>query len=212
MSLRSDSEFQERAHALSLIVRSFGAKGWVAATSSNFSFVHKDLIAISISGRNKARFTPDDLMLVDHSNKAIEPVDGRSSAEALIHTKLYEKLETKVVFHTHSPKATVLSRRFAKKGEIAFKGYEVVKAMPGFNSHEQDLVIPILPNSQDMESFSKALDSKLDEWKNPVAFLIEGHGLYTWADDLASAERHVEACEFLLDCFFQELTLNATQL
>jgi methylthioribulose-1-phosphate dehydratase len=30
-------------------------------------------------------------------------------------------------------------------------------------------------------------------------FLLRGHGLYTWGDDLAQARRHVEILEFLLE-------------
>jgi methylthioribulose-1-phosphate dehydratase len=30
-------------------------------------------------------------------------------------------------------------------------------------------------------------------------FLLRGHGLYTWGDDLTQARRHVEIFEFLLE-------------
>ena len=31
------------------------------------------------------------------------------------------------------------------------------------------------------------------------AFLLRGHGLYTWGETIADAERHVEIIEFLLE-------------
>jgi len=34
----------------------------------------------------------------------------------------------------------------------------------------------------------------------PVAYLIEGHGLYTWGATVDDAVRHIEALEFMLEC------------
>jgi methylthioribulose-1-phosphate dehydratase len=56
------------------------------------------------------------------------------------------------------------------------------------------------------------LVEKVDAWiksDRPLyGYLIEGHGLYTWGRDMAEAERHVEAFEFLLAC---ELDLRRLQ-
>ena len=40
-------------------------------------------------------------------------------------------------------------------------------------------------------------------WRQ-VAYLIEGHGTYTWAKDLPTCRRHIEALEFLFQCLWLE--------
>jgi methylthioribulose-1-phosphate dehydratase len=62
--------------------------------------------------------------------------------------------------------------------------------------------LPILPNSQDMRAFSESLTKVLAP--NIHGFLIAGHGLYTWGQDLASARRHIETFEFLFECLGHE--------
>jgi len=40
---------------------------------------------------------------------------------------------------------------------------------------------------------------------NPCpAYLIAGHGVYTWGEDVADAARHLEAIDFLLNCYLLE--------
>ena len=39
----------------------------------------------------------------------------------------------------------------------------------------------------------------LREHPDAHAFLLRRHGLYTWGDTLADAERHVEIAEFLFE-------------
>jgi methylthioribulose-1-phosphate dehydratase len=41
------------------------------------------------------------------------------------------------------------------------------------------------------------------------AYLINGHGIYTWGHDMAEARRHLEALEFLLCCELDLRRLNA---
>ena len=47
--------------------------------------------------------------------------------------------------------------------------------------------------------------------RTPEGFLLRGHGLYTWGDDLAQARRHVEILEFLLETSGRMHTLMATR-
>ena len=48
----------------------------------------------------------------------------------------------------------------------------------------------------------------LDAGKPLAAYLIDGHGIYTWGRDMPEARRHLEALEFLLGC---ELDLRRLQ-
>jgi methylthioribulose-1-phosphate dehydratase len=79
-------------------------------------------------------------------------------------------------------------------------GWELQKAITGHTTHDSGLDIPVFPNSQDMRDIEARVDAWLDAGKPLHAYLIDGHGLYTWGRSMAEARRHLEALEFLLAC------------
>lgn len=69
-------EFQQRARELIEAGRYIHARGWVPATSGNFSARLSDgRIAITVSGRHKGELTPEDIMLIDAEGRSL---DGKS--------------------------------------------------------------------------------------------------------------------------------------
>ena len=177
------------------------ARGWTPATSSNFSMrIDDSHVAVTISGRDKGALTPDDVMVVGIDGKSIDPA-LHPSAETALHLQLYRRRpETGAVLHTHSHNQTVASRLFAAQGKLALHGWELQKALTGYTTHDSELDVPIFPNSQDMRDIEANVDAWLDAGKPLYAYLIDGHGLYTWGRSMAEARRHLEALEFLLAC------------
>lgn len=190
-------------------VRELAAAGWTPATSSNFSRRLDDRhAAITISGRDKGRLTEDDIMVVDFEGKSVGS-DHRPSAETLLHTQLYKRFPDEVgcVLHTHSQNQTIASRLYAGRGHVRLDGYELLKAFRGNETHETEVLVPVLPNSQDMHTLAAQVDCLLDK-RTLWGYLIDGHGLYAWGRDMAEARRHLDAFEFLLGC---ELELRKLQ-
>ncbi|NUS60045.1 MAG: methylthioribulose 1-phosphate dehydratase [Lysobacter sp.] len=189
-------------------VRELAAAGWTPATSSNFSTrLDERHAAITVSGRDKGRLTEDDIMVVDFDGNPVA-TDHRPSAETLLHTQLYKRFDdVGCILHTHSRNQTIASRLYAGAGQLRLEGYELLKAFHGNDTHETEIVVPVLPNSQDMHTLAAQVDCLLD--RQPMwGYLIDGHGLYAWGRDMAEARRHLEAFEFLLDC---ELELRKLQ-
>jgi methylthioribulose-1-phosphate dehydratase len=106
------------------------------------------------------------------------------------------------VAHTHSVASTVLSRRHVVRGALRLRGYEMAKALSGVRSHETEIALPILPSTQDMMSLARTAATKITD--GVYGYLVEGHGLTTWAADVGTLRRHVEALEFLLACALHE--------
>ncbi len=188
------------ASALIEAGRFFFSRGWVPATSSNFSARIDDSRALlTVSGRHKGRLTADDFLRVAiDSGFSLDP-GKRPSAETLLHTQLYARFPSiGCVLHTHSMPATVLSR--LTEGALELEGYELSKAFPGVDSHEAVLSLPVFANDQDIPRLAAAVEEWIDRHGLPVGYLIEGHGLYTWGGGIEEAVRHVEALEFLLEC------------
>jgi len=190
----------ELAGEIIVNVRELSARGWTPATSSNFSHrLDERHAAITVSGRDKGKLREADIMVVDFDGNAVGS-DHRPSAETLLHTQLYQRFpEIGCVLHTHSHAQTVASRLYAGQGHVRLEGYELLKAFHGNDTHEAEIQIPVFANTQDMHTLAAQVDALLDQqcmW----GYLIDGHGLYAWGQDMAEARRHLEAFEFLLEC------------
>jgi methylthioribulose-1-phosphate dehydratase len=195
------SLFEQRADAIADAARELSAMGWTPATSSNFSMrIDATHAAITISGKHKGRLGRDDIMLIDLDGHAAG-TDARPSAETALHTQIYRRWpEMQAVLHTHSRTQSVASRLFAGDGVIRLHGWELQKAITGYHTHDSMLEIPVFPNTQYMPELVAQVDAWLDAGKPLHAYLIDGHGIYTWGRDMAETRRHLEALEFLLAC------------
>ncbi len=205
------SVFEACADSIAETARRLDACGWTPATSSNFSMrVDDDHAAITVSGRHKGRLGRDDIMLIDLVGKPVG-TEAKPSAETALHTQIYRHWpEMQAVLHTHSRTQSVASRLFAEVGVIRLQGWELQKAITGYDTHESVLEIPVFPNTQHMPDLVDRVDAWLDAGKPLHAYLIDGHGVYTWGRSMAETERHLEALEFLLDCELELKKLRAT--
>jgi methylthioribulose-1-phosphate dehydratase len=206
----SSDAFHTCADAIAQAAKELAAQGWTPATSSNFSMRVDDAhAAITISGRDKGKLGRDDIMLIDLDGRAVG-TDARPSAETALHTQVYRRWpEIQVVLHTHSRTQSVASRLFAAQGVVRLEGWELQKAITGFHTHESVLEIPVFPNTQHMPELVAQVDAWLDAGKPLHAYLIDGHGIYTWGRDMAETRRHLEALEFLLACELDLRRLSA---
>jgi methylthioribulose-1-phosphate dehydratase len=203
--------FESSADAIADTARELATLGWTPATSSNFSMrIDADHAAITISGRHKGRLGRDDIMLIDMHGHAVG-TDARPSAETALHTQIYRRWpEMWAVLHTHSRTQSVASRLFASDGVIRLQGWELQKAITGFTTHDSMLEIPVFPNTQHMPELVAQVDAWLDAGKPLHAYLIDGHGIYTWGRNMAETHRHLEALEFLLGCELDLRKLRAS--
>lgn len=193
-----DEEWQQCCQAIIRAGHFLNQRGWVPATSSNFSMrLSSGQFAITASGYHKGALEPEAVMRVDADGKPLEA--RKPSAETLLHTALYKRFpDVGVVLHTHSVQATVLSR--LHQTQLLFEDYELLKAFRGVDTHNTKIAIPIFPNDQDIQRLSAHIDRWMDAHPEVPGYLIAGHGLYTWGRDMPEALRHVEAFEFLFEC------------
>ena len=183
----------------------FHSRGWVPATSSNFSArLGAEEILITSSGQHKGRLDEHGFLRADLQGHTLEQ-GKRPSAETGLHTLMYRRdPHIGCVLHTHSVNATVLSMAL---DSFVLEGYELQKAFPGIITHEGQLSLPIFANSQDITALANEVNAYLDQYPDTVAYLIRGHGVYTWGASVADTQRHIEALEFLLECVYRRLLL-----
>jgi len=190
---------QDMAGQLVAAGRGLYARGWVPATSGNFSARLDDgRIAITVSGRHKGELDDEDIMLIDADGDALD-TSKRPSAETLLHVRLYRRFpDVAAVLHTHSVNDTLISR--SGRDRLVLDDYELLKAFRGVDTHEARITVPIFANDQDMARLADRVDTYIDAQPDLHAYLIAGHGLYTWGTSLEEALRHLEALEFLFEC------------
>jgi methylthioribulose-1-phosphate dehydratase len=208
-------DFQAIAQSLAEAGRFLASQGWAPATSGNYSArLDEGTVAITVSGRDKGQLTVDDIMVVDGAGQPLSP-GQRSSAETLLHTTLYQAYpEVGAVLHTHSIDCVSLSRWLLGRGQdtLVLTNYELLKALPGITTHDVEVAIPIVANSQDMVALSQEVLARLRQVNAPVGYLIAGHGLYSWGATVPQARMATEALEVLVSCALQDIRLNQTIL
>jgi methylthioribulose-1-phosphate dehydratase len=204
--MNDNNAFLAAARQLIDAGRFIDSKGWVPATSGNFSARLPDgTIAITVSGKHKGQLELDDIMLIDADANSL---DGKKpSAETVLHTSLYKRFpDTQSILHPHSLNATLVSRIF--KSEIVLEDYELLKALCGITTHESRVVVPIFANDQNIPRLAELVEQYLDSHAPCHAYIIAGHGLYTWGTSVQETLRHLEALDFIFDC---ELRLHGVK-
>ena len=179
----------------------FYSRGWALGTSGNLSAVvdrNPLRLALTVSGVDKGKLTPDQLLLIDESQNVIHGT-GRPSAEARLHLTVARLKGAGAVLHTHSVWSSILSEIDGDQNGITIEGYEMLKGLEGIESHNHREWLPILENSQDYEALARSVERVLTDHPDSHGFLLRRHGLYTWGQDLTEAKRHVEILEFLLE-------------
>lgn len=184
-------------------------RGWSPATSSNYSArIDENHIAITVSGRHKGELGSGDVMVVDLTGQPVQS-QCKSSAETRLHTVLYQIFpDVGAVLHTHSVKATVLSRLLPAGKPLSLEGYELQKAFSGVQTHESTLDVPVFENTQDIDALAEQAKCWFEQHPEQPGYLIRGHGLYTWGKTMADCLRHVEAFEFLFECELETMRVR----
>jgi methylthioribulose-1-phosphate dehydratase len=186
---------------LAVLGRSCYARGWVLGTSGNFSAVlSRDPFCLTITstGLDKGTLTPQQFVRVDAAGTVTEGPE-RPSAETALHLVVARERQALAVLHTHSVWSTIVSEEHAGQRGLWIEGYEMLKGLEGVRSHAHREWLPILENDQNMAKLSAVVETTLRQHADAHGFLLRGHGLYTWGENLAQAKRHLEILEFLLE-------------
>jgi len=196
----------EAVESIAAIGRFASARGWVPATSGNFSCrIDARTIAITRSGVDKGDLGAADIAALD--------LDGTLppglSAETPLHVARYRADRgVGAIVHVHTVAATVLSRMHLADGVIAMAGFEMQKALQGVTTHLGEVALPIFANAQDTDELAARIEARLGAAPAVPAYLLAGHGLYAWGQTMSDARRHLEGIEFLLTCALEERRLG----
>jgi methylthioribulose-1-phosphate dehydratase len=168
-------------------------------------------LIITASSVSKGDIRPDDVLKVGANGVRVgKPGKSgpRPSAETALHVAVVQSQGAGAVLHTHSVWSTMLSELYGPERGLRLSGFEMLKGLEGVRTHEHTEWVPILENDQDMPALARGVKTVMKQSPAIHAFLLRGHGLYTWGVDLAQARRHVEILEFLLETTVRMRTLG----
>jgi methylthioribulose-1-phosphate dehydratase len=197
MAGMTTTSFDAARAGIIAVGRRLDARGWAPATAGNYSARLDDGFAVTASGWHKGRLGEDGVLRLDADGHVVG--SGRPSAETHLHLSIYRQFPAAgAVLHGHSPQAVGLTRAFRDIKAWHFVGHEMLKVFPGQTTHDTEIALPIVDNSQDMAVIEAAITPALARPGAAPAYLIRDHGLYAWGKDLDEAERVLEAVEWLI--------------
>jgi len=196
----------QTVEAIAAFGRFAAARGWVPATSGNFSHrLDARHALVTRSGIDKGTIGAGDVAVVPLAG----PVPPGMSAETPLHLARYRaSAAAGAVVHIHTVAATVLSRAELPAGYVRLSGFEMQKALAGHTTHEGALDVPVFANDQDTDRLAAPIEARLEGDAPVPGYLLAGHGLYAWGATMADARRHAEALEFLFACTLEERRLE----
>ena len=196
----------QAVEAIAAFGRFASARGWVAATSGNFSCrLDARHALVTRSGIDKGAIGAADVAVVPVAG----PIPSGMSAETPLHLARYRaSAATGAIVHVHTVAATVLSRADLASGCVRFSGFEMQKALQGITTHEAVVELPVFANDQDTVALAATIEARLTDEAPVPGYLLAGHGLYAWGATMADARRHLEGLEFLLACTLEERRLQ----
>ena len=185
----------EAGEALAAECARYTAMGWMRGTSGNLSVVlDRDplRLAVTVSGKDKGELTDDDVVIIDAEGTTTDPVKI-PSAEAGLHGRIAQVSGAGAVVHVHAM-APVVAGEYWPRG-VPLRDLEMLKGF-GRLAHDDDVLIPVVPNSQDMRVLGDAFE--VGYRKDTPALIVARHGVYVWGDDLHQARHRAECLDWLL--------------
>ena len=175
------------------------SKGWFPATSGNLSYKLRNeplIFAVTASGKDKGKITPEDIIFVDRDAKPIEHTKQKPSAETKIHSQVYQNTDAGCVIHIHTVNNNFVSEVYFEDGFVPVKNIEMIKALDIWEE-DAHIRIPIVENFFDLDLLAEEVGKRID--RRVPGVLIRNHGIYCWGRDEFEAKRHIEAFEFMFD-------------
>lgn len=178
----------------------FARRDWFPGTSGNLSIKISDVplqFAVTASGKDKTKLSPEDYLIVDGDCNSVEPTNLKPSAETLVHAVVYQSIpDAGACFHVHSIANNVISEVYAQKQSFTIHGQELIKGL-GIWEENALLTVPIVENYADIPTLAAAIKEAIKP--DVPGVLIRNHGIYAWGRNDFEAKRHIEAFEFLFE-------------
>lgn len=187
----------------------FARRDWFPGTSGNLSIkLSSDPLqfAVTASGKDKTKLSPEDYLVVDGDSRPVEPTALKPSAETMIHAVVYRQIpQAQACFHVHTVWNNLISELYFGQRAFSIQGQELIKGL-GIWEENARITVPIVENFADIPTLAAAIEKVITPEVPGV--LIRNHGIYAWGDSDFAAKRHLESFEFLFEYHARWLQLR----
>lgn len=204
MSTHFSAEDFKEMEKLASLVQLMNKLGHNPATSGNYSLRSKSLANtafISESGIDKSTFTADHFIPLYIDSKTMYPEfaksNRKSSDETDLHLSIYQVTNANCVLHSHMLESLLFANLFKGQDFATIEGLELLKGFSGIKTHETQVKIPCVDNTQDISSLSEQIKPILLNETNNYGLILRGHGIYVWGKSVEEAKRHLEVFEYI---------------
>lgn len=184
-------------------------RGWLPAGSGGFSQVidYQPFQMLTIVGNNcRGHLQPEDFAIVDEDANPTHHTSAKVSPETAFHIWLARQHQARVIIQTYSVWSSLLADRFGPLDGVLLEGHGLLQRLPGVETKTHAEWLPIVmfydetPLIQAAERTMNDLPAETS--RPPRAMVIQQQGMYTWAEDSATAQNQVELfehfCEYLI--------------
>lgn len=169
--------------------------GWMRGTSGNVAVVAAEgELLVTASGVGKHSVTAAHAVSTDEHG---EPRPGQHyppSAEAHVHAAVMRLTGAKATTHVHALSAVLAAERWPDG--VPLVDVEQLKGI-GRGAHGDDVIVPVVANSQDMVDLAARVTEAMDLAVPCV--IVAQHGLYAWGRDLDQATDRTESLDWLFE-------------
>jgi len=191
----------------------FARRDWFPGTSGNLSIkLSSDPLqfAVTASGKDKTKLSPEDYLVVDGNSQPVEPTSLKPSAETMIHAVVYKQIpQAGACFHVHTLGNNLISDLYFPRGAFSIQGQELIKGL-GIWEENARISIPIVENYADIPKLAAVIGKVITP--DIPGVLIRNHGIYAWGNTDFEAKRHLEAFEFLFEYHLRWLQMQQITL
>lgn len=186
-------------------VQHLNQKGWTPATTTTHSYRnfgnHQGTFTITASNVDKNQLNESHLICVDSKCRpTCDIAELEVPCDARLHMMMYENEKINAILHTHSVNGAVLSMLNKEKGEIEFSSYEALSALSGIAKNQEKAVIPVFEYQRETLVMCEKIRRFMASNQRTLAFLVVGHGLYSWGKSIEEARKQIEIFEFIFSC------------
>lgn len=224
---RIDALTRQRIRQVVSHTRGFYERGWLPATSGNFSVRlptgEPGEFAVTATGLHKGDLAEDAIARQwsrrKRSGQALTDREPSGSSDTAIHAAIYRHLQpVGAVYHLHLPAATALATRRGITAHdstpddpavLRLDWNDTMKAFAAWCdwSRGEPIACPVVPNGTARATAEwvdgRARAGRLGE--GPPGLNVIDHGIYVWGGSPGEARRHAEAFGYLY-----ELAISST--
>ncbi len=182
------------AEALARTGRRLYDLGWMRGTSGNVSVRDGDHLLVTASGVDKSALEAAHAVVTDASGTPSLGQPHRPSAEAEVHAAILRASGAHAAVHVHALSSVVAAARWPDG--VPLVDVEQLKGI-GRGAHGDEVIVPVVANSQDMADLSERVVHAMDVGVPCV--IVAEHGLYAWGGSLGEAVDRTESLDWLFD-------------